>query len=146
MKTIFLCTTILFLLGSCNKGIVEAKSAVTDADILFDRVKSDSVFLAFYGTVQQLTNIAISNAKNFPRDLNTRKEDSLFMRNSNISLKEKFEKMGYKGQEEVQSLTLKSIEYQSDLANRFPIWLKLNDVERKKFFSICAKYFSKNKK
>jgi hypothetical protein len=134
-------TGVLF---ACSKSSLDTKASYSDADVLLSQVKNDAHFIQYMTLTDRFAQITITNAKQHPRPIEYRKEDSIFMRSNTISLKEKYDKMGYDGYDEIMQMTKDNYENHLQLKKKYPLWGNLNEREQIKFTRIANQYYQKN--
>ncbi len=136
--------TLIGFLYSCSKSTLETKANYSDADVLLNQVKNDTNFIKFMIASGRLAQMAIANARLHPRSAGSRAEDSAYMRNKTIPLKEKFEKMGDDGYDETMQIFQANYQNYMNLKKLYPLWGTLNETEQVKFTEIAHQYYLRN--
>lgn len=108
---------------------------------LLEQMKNDKDFISFMATNEAIVNAYVENAKNSPRPNELRTEDSLYMRDTLISIEEKFDRMGYKGLKIIKDLNLQAMELLSKLEISYPLLKDLREEEYPIFFKLATEYY-----
>lgn len=144
IKIFLVLALIVGVFNSCSKSSIETKANYSDADILLNQVKQDTNFIKYMITIDKFAQMAVNNAIQHPRPDGARVEDSMFMRNKTVPLKEKFEKMNYDGYSVTMQMIQENYNNYTNLKKRYPLWSTLNDVEKAKFLKLANEYYIKN--
>ena len=147
LKTIFmklLAVPLIFILTISvgNKCF----SQCDRCDTLFEQIKGDKLFISFLATNESIVNLYSENAINSPRSGNLHEQDSIYMRDSSISIQEKFDSMGYKGLKVIQQLNRQSIETLAKLEEIYPLLKDLAEDEYPIFIKRSTEYYNSLKK
>lgn len=132
----------LLFISLVNKGYSQCDRCTT----LMQQVKEDKLFLSFLAVNESIVNVYAENAKNAPRSENMREQDSIYMRDSTVSIEQKFEAMNYKGLKVIRELSLQASEMLAKLEDRYPLLKELTDDEHKVFIKMSIEYYNALKK
>jgi hypothetical protein len=141
MKTIFATILIVFFcifFSSCGKR--DMYSNYDRVDNLFNKVKNDSTYKAFYDLVLINSGIIINNSKK------SGKSDTAILNNRELSLKEKYEKLNYSDYSTYESNTMQQYTLITRLISKYPEFRTLTESESKKLVLLSNKYYKKSKK
>ena len=108
-------------------------------------MKDDKDFISFAALSESLVNIYKENHKGAPRGEETREEDSVYMRDTETPLEEKFEVMQYKGLDIIKGTYAKMYEIYVKFEDTYPSLAALNEEEFSEFCALAAAYYKNQK-
>ncbi len=140
---LFLNTLAIFLILSLSsKCFGQCERCTT----LFEQMKDDKLFTSFIAINESIVNLYIDNANKAPRSINLREQDSLYMRDTSITIEEKYDTLNYKGLKVIKELNQQAIETLGKLEDTYPLLKDLTDDEYKIFIKMATEYYNSLKK
>jgi hypothetical protein len=109
-------------------------------------MKDDKLFTSFIAINESIVNLYIDNANKAPRSINLREQDSLYMRDTSITIEEKYDTLNYKGLKVIKELNQQAIETLGKLEDTYPLLKDLTDDEYKIFIKMATEYYNSLKK
>ena len=133
-KLVILVSCISIL--SCSKTTRDLTANIDRVDILFGNLKSDSSFQEYFFLLKNTSEVFMDNAKK------TGKADTAILNSKALSMKEKYEKLGYSnfGRVENNSLKLASLFYR--IKAKYPEFAVLSEAENAKLMLLSKAYYS----
>jgi hypothetical protein len=121
-------------------------SQCNKCDSLFNQIKDDKLFTSSIAISESIINIYKENAIRAPRSENMREQDSIYMRDSTISIEEKYATMNYKGLKVIRELNQQAMEIEAKLEELYPLSKELTDSEYQIFTKMATEYYMASKK
>jgi len=135
---LFIRTVLIVIFFSVNhKGY----SQCSECSVLFEQIKQDKLYISFLAINESIVNLYAENAKNAPRSENVRERDSIFMRDSTISIQEKYAAMNYKGLKVITDLNRQAMESLAKLEEIYPLLKGLTDEQFAIFIRMSTEYY-----
>lgn len=123
------------IIASCSKT-KDVSSSLDRVDLLFQQVKNDSNYHAYYNIIWETTSLFADNARN-----NLQLKDTTILKDHEISLKEKFNQLGYNNYPTVESNGFKIIKLSNYLWTKYPVFKELKDDELVKLSNLSFSYY-----
>ena len=140
---LFIRTLLIVLFFSVSN---QSYSQCSNCSVLFEQIKHDKRYISFLAINDSIVKLYRENAKNAARSEEMRERDSIFMRDSSISIKEKYAAMNYKGLKEITDLNRQAIETLAKLEEMYPLLKELTDDQFKIFIRMSTEYYQSLKK
>lgn len=135
---LFIRTVLIVIFFSVNhKGY----SQCNECSVLFEQIKQDKLYISFLAINESIVSLYAENAKNAPRSENVRERDSIFMRDSTISIQEKYAAMNYKGLKVITDLNRQAMESLAKLEEIYPLLKGLTDEQFAIFIRMSTEYY-----
>ena len=135
---LFIRTLLIVLFFSVSN---QSYSQCSNCSVLFEQIKQDKLYISFLAINESIVNLYAENAKNAPRSENVRERDSIFMRDSTISIQEKYAAMNYKGLKVITDLNRQAMESLAKLEEIYPLLKGLTDEQFAIFIRMSTEYY-----
>ena len=142
MKLFIRTLLIVVFFAANHKGY----SQCNECSVLFEQIKEDKLFISFMAINESIVNLYTENAKSAPRSENVWERDSVYMRDSTISIQEKYNTMNYKGLKVITDLNRQAMETLAKLEEIYPLLKELTDDQFKIFIRMSTEYYKSLKK